>query len=150
MATVSADRAASTFPVQGGEGDGRLCVAYGVYEIASALSKADIVEFCKIPAKAVVVNGCLWGDQIETGGPTLEIDVGYSGATAAFLDSGTMPGTAVTDIKPVASIWYPFNMKDGPVTPSATAATTIIGTITAAATAGGTGTLYCMVEYYVP
>lgn len=150
MATLSASRAGTTFPVNGGGGDGKLHFAYGVYEVASAMSKSDIVEFCKIPPKAVVLKGFLWGDDLDTGVETFDFDIGYTGSTAAFLNSAVITGDVVADVRPVASIYYPFNMKDGPVTPSATAETTVQGLVNAVCAGGGTGTLYCGVYFYVP
>lgn len=158
MATVTAARAASTFPVYKGGGAGNLCVAYGTYEIASALSAADIIEFCRLPKGAVVVGGWLMGDDIDTGTETLEIDVGYaangvdSADPDAFLNSGVITGDvfATGNVSHVAGIMYPLNgvLKDGPLTLGAE--TVVIGTITAAANAGGTGTVSVIVHYVVP
>ncbi len=152
MATVSSARSAAAFPTYSGGGAGQLCAAWGTYEIASALSAADIVEFCKVP-KCDVIDGLLAGDDIDTGTEALEIDVGYSanGTDAAdpdaFLNSGVITGDTITELKPVAGIYRPFMelLRSGPVALAAT--TTVIGTITAAANMGGTGTLNCYVYY---
>jgi len=158
MATVTAARAASTLPVFRPSGAGLMCAAYGTYEIASALSAADIIEFCRVPAGAVILGGWLYGDDIDTGTETLEIDVGYAanGAVAAdpdaFLNSGVITGDlfALGNVSHVAGIMYPLNgvLKDGPL--ALTAETVIIGTITAVAAAGGTGTVSVVVHYVVP
>lgn len=147
MATVSASRAADTFPVYRGFA-GQLCVAYGTYEIASALSKDDVIEFCKLPAGAVVVGGWLYGDDLDTGTEALEIDIGTTDDPDQFLNSGVMSGDVITELKPVASIMIPLQqtlLTAGPQ--EFTAETTIIGTIIAAANAGGTGTLSLVVHY---
>lgn len=147
MATVSASRAAVTQSIPAGVGGGVLNFHYGVYEISSALSSSDVVEFCRLP-KCSVVDGFLRGDDIDTGTETFELDIGHAGNgtdTAdpdAFLNSGVITGDAVTGLKPEVQIWYPLNgtLKDGPVALSEV--TMCQGVVTAAANAGGTGTLY--------
>ena len=131
---------------QGGS-SANLNVAWGTYEIASALSAADTVTFFSLPAGATVVMGWLMGDDIDTGTETLEIDVGDSTTPTRFLNSGVLSGDAVTDVKPEVGIQQRLfgTLKDGPYTYSS--ATDIIGTITAAANAGGTGTVTLMMFY---
>jgi hypothetical protein len=101
-------------------------------------------------ARRVALSIAYYNIRSLVGAANVANNISMKLATAAFIDSGTLRGTVVADLRPVAGIYLPFHMAGGPVTPSATEETTIIGTITAAATAGGTGTLYCMVEYYVP
>lgn len=156
MATLTASRAASTFPVFKGEGAGALCVAYGTYEWAAALS-TDTVEMCRIPAGAVVVGGWVMGDDIDTGTETLDFDIGWAANgveavdTDGFGNLGVVTGDAVTEWKPVAGILMPLQgllLADGPK--AFTNETVITVTINAAAQAGGTGTLSVVVLYVVP
>ena len=144
MATVSSAQSASTVPIYRPLGAGVLCVRWGVYEIASALSKSDIVEFFKLPP-CNVIDGYLMGDDIDTGTEALEIDVGYSGATAALLNSGVITGDVVAGHVVTGFRAHFDGVVGGPV--AITDDTMIIGTITAAANAGGTGTLYCQAHY---
>lgn len=149
MATVSADRAASTQPLYD-PSPGRLGFEWGVYEIASALSKNDIVEFFRLPTCSVV-DGFFRGDDIDTGAEALEIDIGHAAGAEgnvsadpdAFLNSGVITGDAITDLKPAAGIYYPFQglLPGGPYALTDTS-TMVQGVITAAAAGGGTGTLY--------
>lgn len=147
MATVLAAQAATTYPVYKPEGRS-VAFLYGVYEIASALSKDDIVGFCYLPACSVV-EGFLRGDDLDTGAEALELDVGHNGdgTTAAdadaFLNSGVITGDAITDLRPAAGIYYPFQglLPGGPI--AFVAETRVQAVATAAATSGGTGTLYC-------
>lgn len=142
MATVSAARASSTFPV-----GGNVCFFdFGTFEIASALSAADIVEFKRLP-KCSVVAGFLQADDIDTGTEVLEFDVGHAGNGTdaadpdAFLNSGAITGDAILGHKPEVAIHIPFMglLKDGPL---ALAETTLCqGVVTVAANAGGTGTI---------
>lgn len=158
MATLTAARGTSTFPVSGNAGvAGVKHCAYGKYTLAANPTAADIIVFCKVPAGATVVGGLLRGEDIDTGTEALDIDVGWAanagtglGATAdpdGFGNFGVITGDATTDVKPEASILYPLNgvLKSGPVTFDAV--TTIQAVVNAAANAGGTGVLWLQVEY---
>jgi len=126
---------------------------WGVYEVASALSKNDIVDFFRLPSDSLVIDGYLQGDDLDTGIEALEIDVGVSGDTDKFLNSGVLSGDAVTEHVPLASIRAHFTgTKDGPVDLAGAAGdkTLVFGTVVAAATSGGTGTLFCYAEYTSP
>jgi len=157
MATLTAARAASTFPVGGFAGAGVLNVAYGTYTLAANPTIADVIQFCKLPAGAVVIGGFLRGDDIDTGTETLDIDIGWAanggsgvGATAdpdGFGNFGVITGDVVTELKPEVSIFLPLNgtLKSGPV--SFDAETMVQGVVNAAAAAGGTGVLWLQVWY---
>ncbi len=49
------------------EQGGKLCVAWGTYEIASALTSGDTITFFELPAGSTVVGGTLYGDYLDTG-----------------------------------------------------------------------------------
>lgn len=156
MATLTADRAASTFPVFKGEGSGALCVAWGKYTLAANPTAADIIEFVRLPAGAVVVGGELRGEDIDTGTEALDIDIGWAanGAESAdpdgFGNFGVITGDAVTEWKPEVSIFMPLNgtLKSGPVT--FTRETVVQAVVNAPANAGGTGVLWLRVDYVTP
>lgn len=116
-------------------------VMWGTYEIATALSAADTITFFEIPAGTTVHAGWLKADDLDTGIETIEIDIGDASDTDRFLNSGVLTGDAVTGTKPETGISITLfgTLKDGPHT--YTSATNIIGTITAAAATGGTGTV---------
>ena len=122
----------------------------GTYEIASALSANDLIYMVQIPAGFELWDGWLICDDIDTGTATLELDVGTAASSAFFIDSGVLNGSAVTNYLPVAQIRIPFAVASLPYKP--TTATDIIVKITAAANAGGTGTvnLYVMGNYNPP
>lgn len=140
MANYNSVQAAASV-AQVGSALAGLQVAWGTYEIATALSSADTITFFTLPANTTVLGGWLLGDDLDTGTETLEIDVGDASSATRFLNSGVITGDAVTGTKPEAGIAVPLfgTLKDGPYT--YTSATAIIGTITAAAAAGGTGTI---------
>ena len=155
--TLTATRAAATFPVYEPMGAGELAFAYGVYEIAANVEDGDIFEMCRLPRGAVVVDGFIRADDLDSNATeTLDMDVGWAGNgtdTAdpdGFGNLGVWTGDAVAGIKPEVSIWFPFQgvLKDGPKT---FADETVIQVeANAAAATGGTGTLYVGVYYLVP
>lgn len=124
-----------------------LNVAWGTYEIGTALSADDTVTFFTLPKGATVIGGWLLGDDLDTGTEALEIDVGDASSATRFLNSGVITGDPVTGTKPETGIMISLfgTLKDGPYT--YTSATDIIGTFTAAANAGGTGTLSLVILY---
>ena len=153
--TLTAARAASTFPVFKGLGSGVVNFAYGTYEIGAAVEDGDIFEMCRVPAGAMVIDGFVRADDIDTGTEALDMDIGWAsnGSDAAdpdgFGNMGTWTGDAVTDIKPEVQIWFPFNgvLKDGPKT---FARETVIQLeANTASNAGHVGTVYVGVYYIV-
>ena len=157
MATLTATRAASTFPVSKFRGAGVMCVAYGSYDLAANPTAADILEICRLPAGAVVLSGFLRAEDIDSNATeTIEMDVGYLGngvesADAdAFLNSGALNGDAVTNYLPEGGVLIPFMgvLKDGPLSLSAETVVTV--TFTAVAATFAAGTITVVVHYVVP
>jgi len=162
---IVATRAADGFPVfQPPEGGGVLCAAYGTVEIAAGnlLEAGDVIEFCKVPARAVIVGGWVYGDTIDadTGSEALNIDFGwlanggsgtYDAANATGLgDMGVLVGTGITGLI-ITGIFRPAQgqlMAVGPF--QFTKETTFVGTVNVAADTTGTGTLTLVVLYLVP
>ena len=145
MANVNSVQHTQLAP-QGGS-HSNVSAAWGTYEIGTALSAADTVTFFSLPAGASVIGGWLLGDDIDTGTETLEIDIGDATTGTRFLNSGVITGDAVVGTKPEVGIMISLfgTLKDGPYT--YTSATDIIGTVTAAANAGGTGTVNLVLLY---
>lgn len=114
MATLTAARAASKFPVGGAGPTYGLQVAWGVYALAADPSPADIIEECKLPAGATVIGGFVQAGDIDTdSSETLDFDVGWAanGTDDAdpdgFGNFGVQTGDASVHL-PVAGIWMPF------------------------------------------
>lgn len=156
MATFTAARADAGFPVAGHGLGGNLKVAYGTYTLGSALAQNDIVKFCKLPAGAVVIGGYLQGADIDTGTETFDFDIGWatngteSADPAGFGNFGVITGDASVH-SPVAGIFLPLAGVLQSTGPQAfSGETTIQGVCNAAANAGGTGVLTCVVFYVVP
>lgn len=158
MATLTAARAASTFPVAKTVGGGVLHAAWGTIEITGNFTAGDIVEMCRVPAGAVVTGGFLYGDDIDTNAAeTLNISVGWAAngvdvASAAGLGAlGVLSVDTVPGIKPEGGLMYPLGgvlIIDGPKT---FAAETVIQlTIVAASATFVAGTLSLVVHYLNP
>lgn len=158
MATLTAARAASTFPVfSPPHGSGVLCAAYGVYTFAVNPTAADIVQMCKVPAKATVLGGYLMAADLDTGTEALDMDFGWQ-ATAdeiadpdGFGNFGVWDGDVVSMIIPVAGSWKPLQgvlLTAGPKTFTAEASLAL--TVNAPANATGTGVITAVVFYVVP
>lgn len=155
MATYTTNEAQSYASVPG-VGMGALQIATGTLELGTAISANDVLEFLRVPAGANIVMGWLYGDDLDTGTETLEIDIGWAanGVESAdadgLLDSGVISGDAVTGIKEETGIWRPLGGKlltDGPQQFSAE--TVIQGDVVAGPNSGGTGTLTLVVVYFV-
>lgn len=157
MATITATRAASTFPVFKAAGSGIMQVAYGSYDIAADPSAADIVELCRIPAGAVVLGGWLRCEDIDAHATaTVDIDVGYAanGDVSAdpdgFGNFGVLNAAAVTNYLPEAGILLPLHgvLKDGPL--AFTRETIVQATFTGSPATFAAGTITVVVMYVVP
>lgn len=157
MATYTASQAATGAAVPGHGMGGNLKVACGSMEIGTAVAVNDVLQFCKVPAGAVVIGGWLMGDDIDTNATeTLDIDIGWAanGEEAAdpdgFGNFGVITGDAVAEFKPEVSI---FMWLGGVLRTTApqlfTAETTIQGDVNAVAATGGTGTLTLVVLYFI-
>lgn len=161
--TLTATRAAASFPVFKANGSGVVCAAYGSYTIAAAVEDGDIFEMCKLPAGAVVLGGHLYSDDLDTGTETLDMDIGWAanGGSGTY-DSADPDGLgnlgvwtgdvfATGNVANVVGIHYPLAgiLLTGEL-PTFTAETTIQIEANAAANAGHVGTMSVVVYYVVP
>ena len=161
--TLTATRAADTFPVFTPTGAGLMCAAYGTYAIGAAVEDGDIFEMCKVPAGAVVLGGWFYGADLDTGTEVLDMDIGWAangGAgtyDAADPDGlgnlGVLTGDAFAagNVSPVAGLMYPLSglLATG-VLPTFTKETTIQIEANVPANAGHTGSVSVVVFYCVP
>lgn len=156
MATLVSSRAAATFPKASTVGGGVLHIAYGTYTFAANPTANDVIHFCRVPPRATVVGGYIQGADIDTGTDALDIDIGWaangveSADTDGFGNMGVLNGAAITNLKPETGIWRPLGgvlFTTGPQ--FFTNETIITGLVIAAANAGGTGILTCVVHYHM-
>jgi hypothetical protein len=158
MATFTAARAASTFPVAKVVGGGALSCAWGTIEVAANPVAADIYQMCRVPAGAVVVGGWIYSDDLDTNATeTLDLDVGWAanGVDVADPDGlgnlGPMTTDTVAGVKPEAGYSFPLGgvlITDGPKTFAAE--TVIQVTCVATAATFAAGTLTVVVNYLNP
>ena len=140
MATILSDQINLPTPGVGAGGD--LKVLFGSHTFAAAASAADVVNMFTIPAGFTPMFGWLVGDDIDTGTETLELDVGVTGDATKYLNSGVITGDTIANEKITVGIKIPLQEDLMTVKPTAvTSDTTCIVTVTAAANAGGTGTI---------
>lgn len=156
MATFTAARAASTFPVAKPIGGGVLCVAHGVISVTANPVAADIYQMCRIPAGAIVVGGFIYSGDLDTNATeTLDLDIGWAdnGVEVAdpdgFGNLGVMGTDTVAGIKAESGYQYPLGgvlITAGPQTFSAETIIQVTCVATAATFAAGT---LSVVVYYV-
>lgn len=164
MATTTATRAASSFPVFQPTGAGLVCAAYGTVSISADPSPNDIFNMCKLPAGAVVLGGHLYAADLDTDATeTLDLDVGwaanggsgtYDSADADGLGNfGVITGDAFAagNVSNVTGVHYPLaGLLVTGVLPSFTKETTITVTAIDDAATLTAGSLSVVVYYVVP
>jgi hypothetical protein len=151
MATITATRAADDFPVFQAFGSGIVCAAYGSYDMAANPTANDILQICKVPKGAVIIDGFVRMEDLDSNATeTLDFDVGTSADPDAFGNFGVNTGDAVVGYLPEGGIRLPLHgtLKDGPV--SITAETTIQLTWIAVAATFAAGTVTVVVYYVNP
>jgi hypothetical protein len=116
------------------------------FTIGTALAQNDIIKLLKLPAGATVVGGRLQATDIDTGTEALDIDIGWAanGAENAdpdgFGNLGVWTGDSNNDFAFGNALWA-----TGPQ--SFTNETDIQLVVNAAANAGGTGTIWMVIDY---
>lgn len=164
MATLTATRGASTFPVFQGVGSGVVCAAYGTYDVAVDPTPADDYEMCRVPAGAVILGGSLYAADLDTNATeTLDLDVGWraNGGSGTYdsVDTdglgnfGVITGDAFAagNVSNVTGVHYPLaGLLVTGVLPTFTKETTIIVTAVDDAATLTAGALTVVVYYVVP
>jgi len=160
--TLTSTRAGDNFPVFK-PGAGLVAAAYGSYTIGAAVEDGDIFEMCKVPAGAVLLGGWFYGDDLDTGTETLDMDIGWAanGGSGTYDSAdpdglgnlGVLTGDAFAagNVSPVAGLMYPLSgLFAAGELPTFTRETTIQIEANAAGNAGHTGTVSVVVFYVVP
>lgn len=154
MATLTADRSASTFPVGGASAAGVMQVAWGVYSLTANPTAADVIEFCKLPAGATVIGGYVQAADLDTNATEeLDFDIGWAanGTDAAdpdgFGNFGVQTGDASVHL-PVAGIYMPLaNVIQSPGFKTFAAQTTVTGVINVDSATFAAGAIKVVVFY---
>lgn len=159
--TLTSTAAAASAPVFKANGN-VVQAAYGSYTIAAVVEDGDIFEMCKVPAGARLLGGFFYGDDIDTGTETLDMDLGwaanggsgtYDAADPDGLGNlGVLTGDAFAagNLSNVAGLVYPllgiFTLGE---LPYFTRETMLQVEANAASNAGHTGTISLVVFYVV-
>ena len=142
MATHNSEQYNAGIATLGSGPAGTVKMLTGTLEIGTIHTIGDTVNFFVAPKGFTPVFGWLVGDDLDTGTEALEIDVGITGDTTKYLNSGVITGDTIANEKITVGIKIPLQEDLMTVKPTPfTSNTTVIGTVTAAAATGGTGTL---------
>lgn len=147
--TLTATRAATTFPVFKGTGAGYLCRAWGTYAVAADLEDGDIFEMHRVPA-CTITGGFLHAEDMDTGIESIDVMVGWAanGTDAADPNGLILAGVKTGDISvhlDVASTWMPYGgvlLSAGPKTLVAETVIQVEANAGAATFAAGQMSLY--------
>lgn len=139
MATYSSDKYTNVAP-QAVHGQAQLSQwLYASVACAAAPSTADTINFGYLPANARILSAMLKGSDMDTGGPTLTINVGISGTPQLIFAASVAAGNGSVDrAMAVAGQFYKTSAK-----------TLIVGVAQANATTPAAGTLELAIEYVV-
>lgn len=155
IGTVQSAQVSAAKPVAGHGFAGNLKVAYGTYNIGSAVAQNDVIEMCRTPKGAVVLDVVIFGQDIDTGTEAMDFDAGYSanGVDAADTDAWgvyvNVTGDGIgNDTASVRLFGAGVLASGGPKTLAAETVHQIL--FNAAANAGGTGRLNMLVYYILP
>lgn len=110
---------------------------YASVAVTSALALNDVLNFFTLPRGARIVDAALYSTDLDTGGPTITIDVGDLDGAATIFSASTAAQAGTFDRSPVKSVIDKQYLVD----------TLIKGTIHAAATTPAAGTVYLTVWY---
>lgn len=143
MASTNSDQFGAKVPRPGAGMAGNLKVMYGSIEVLTNWTDLDTVNFFTCPKGFTPLFGRLVGDNIDTGTEELEIDIGISGDTTKYLDSGVLAtGDAIANEKITLGVSIPLQEEFMTVKPTAfTSDTDIIATIKVNAATFTAGTL---------
>ena len=146
MAALNSDQFNSGAPIPG-MGSTTMTL-YGTYATVGAASAADTINMFVMPAGFTPLVGWMVGGDSDTGIETLELDVGISGDTTKYLNSGVITGdTASPDEKITVGIRMILQEELMTVKPTElTTDTDLIITVTAAAATGATSPLTVIMQ----
>lgn len=157
MATIIGTRAASNVAPYTGIGSGNLCVAYGHYDIAANPTAADVIQLCRLPRGAVVLDGTFRLEDIDSNeSEEVNIDLGYAANGVdvadpdAFGNFDVITGDAVAGYKPVAGTIFPLDgeLANGPITLNAE--TVVQAVVNVDAATFSAGTIFVVIYYVTP
>ena len=90
MAALNSEQFNSGAPIPGS--GSTTMTLYGTYATVGAASAADTINMFTMPKGFTPLVGWMVGGDSDTGIETLELDVGITGDTTKYLDSGVITG----------------------------------------------------------
>lgn len=140
MATYTSTNVRDKVAVSGPTSAGQVLVAYAEVTCTAAPATTDTLQFFYLPAGARIVGATLEATDMDTGGPTLTLNVGDAGSATRLFSASTV-AQAGTVSSAIATTGQGHQY---------TAKTLITGTAAANATTPAAGTVMLTVLYTVP
>lgn len=139
MATYQSTNVRDKTAVAGPVGGGEVLCAFAEVVCSAAPSTSDTLQFFYLPAGARILSATLESTDMDTGGPTLTLNVGDAGSATRLFSASTVAqaGTAAAATA-VTGLHHQYTSK-----------TLITGTAQANATTGAAGTVTLSVLYTV-
>lgn len=139
MAIYSSAQYTAGLPAQAHGLNGMEQVAYALVNCTAAPSTSDTINFFYLPPNARIISAVLKATDMDTGGPTLTINVGDSGAAARYFSASIAAQAGTVDrAMAVAGQFY-----------KTTGKTLVTGVAQANATTPAAGTLELAITYVV-
>lgn len=129
---------------------GEMAIAYGVINVTNQAEDGDILQFFKLPQRAVVTGGRLQGALLDSGTGTLQIDVGITGNTDKYHDGaaqGTTANFGSTDVIFYQELNGTDSFGTNGVEDPLSSEEEVIGEVITTANAGGTGNIALIMNY---
>lgn len=114
---------------------------YALVTVTAALTTADTFAFFNLPPNARIHNAILKCSDMDTGGPTLTLNVGDAGSAQRYFAASAAGGTGTVDASMAAAGRF-FKTAAG-------AKTAIVGSVQANPTTGAAGTIELTIQYVV-
>lgn len=139
MATYTSDNVRLKTGVAAGGPAGNVNCAYAEVVCGAAPATTDTLQFFYLPAGARVLSATLEATDMDTGGPTLTLNIGDAGSATRLFSASTVAqaGTAAAATA-VGGLGYKYTSK-----------TLVTGVAQANATTPAAGSVYLTVLYVV-
>lgn len=111
--------------------------AFATVAVTTALAAADVLQFFNVPKNATLVDLALFADDLDSGGPTITLNVGDDAGATSLYNASAIGGTGGVDRSPVRTALGKVYAQD----------TLVFGTVQAAATAKVAGNVSLLMLY---
>lgn len=155
IGTVAAANAATGKPVASNGFANTVKVAYGTYNIGAVTADGDIIQMCRTPAGAVIIDVAIYGQDIDTGTEAWAFSAGYAANGVDTADPDAWGAFVAVTGDGIGNSTAGVRLFGGGVLASGGPKTLTVETlhqleVDTAANAGGTGRITMLVYYIVP